>query len=448
MPSVVGVGAGLGELRGGGERGLGLVEPPERDPEASQAPQHLGARALVGGGAQQTLGGAGLVVGDAVGGGEQLGRVDRQTLGRAPGQQPVPVARAPGARRLERGPQPPVGLALLQRRGPAAQELGVERVGQRHVQPAPVARRGDQPLGLEPRERVVREDLVDDLAAEGLAERQRAHEVLLGGRETAQAVGEQLDQAPRRMARRVPAPHRAGAPQRALVAGAVDQLAEEPGVAQRQLPEAVERDAVDVAAERAAHEVVRLGAIELGDLEPGGEPVAVERVQRLGGHRAGGHREQQEHLPGARELGEQDRGGRVQEVGVVDDDEVLRSGADEQAAGVAEQGRGVGERRVEVRQEVAEGAERDVPGGPPGHRARRAPAARARSVGHVGQGGAREPGAADPARAADDDGREPVVLGGGDGSRDRLRSPDQWSALGHARASLRAAGTGSVAKGT
>ncbi|WP_116709731.1 hypothetical protein [Actinomycetospora cinnamomea] len=171
--------AGLGELGGAGEGRLGGVVEAQVDAQQPEPPQHVEAGAVVGRGAQQPLGGARLAGGDAGGGVEQLGGVDGQALGDLPRQQAVAVLRPPGARGLQRGPQPPVRLALLQRRGAAAQELGVERVRQRHVEAPTVARRGDEALGLQGGQGAVGEGGGEDLGAQGLTEGERAHQVLL-----------------------------------------------------------------------------------------------------------------------------------------------------------------------------------------------------------------------------------------------------------------------------
>ncbi|WP_133251974.1 hypothetical protein [Actinomycetospora cinnamomea] len=116
---------------------------------------------------------------------------------------------------------------------------------------------------------------------------------------------------------------------------------------------------------------------------------------------------------------------------VVDDDEASGAVPAQSATRLAQEGGGVGDRGLDVAQQIAERAEGDVAGHAARHDVGRTPASGVGPVGDRRDSRAEEPGPADPARPADDDRGQTLVAGRGDDGRDRVGPPDQRPALEH-----------------
>ena len=154
-----------------------------------------------------------------------------------------------------------------------------------------------------------------------LAEGEQLERLVLGRLEDLEAIGDQVDEAGRDGDRAGEAPHAVALLETADLGGAEHQLAQRERVAVADAPQLRERVRVDDATQRVDDQLVDLDVGERPDVDALGVAVLPEGGDGVAHLLPGADGDHDEHLTVRHDLEQQRRGGLVEQVGVVDEEQ-------------------------------------------------------------------------------------------------------------------------------
>ena len=208
---------------------------------------------------------------------EQLGGAPSSH--QAQGGQVQGVLLAASARRL--GQRPGQGT-FAARADAEAHDVAEDRVGEDDLETPAVLAAGDRPLVLERRHRGRIGQLVEGRLGQWFGQRDELEHVAFPFADRAQPHGDQLDQARRRLQRPAQSPDPTVVDQEPSFEGAVDQLAEEKGVAQRALDDQARSRGIDGSTEDGQQQLLDRRCAERPELNAPGRVVLPQHDHGIG----------------------------------------------------------------------------------------------------------------------------------------------------------------------